>query len=68
MDIPTEEDDDPEEMEVSVPPDHPASLEQCDHLNCSNETERQRICSRCDPIMRAESPNVCSHCETSITD
>lgn len=53
-----------------LPPDHPASVQRCDHGNCQRETpdRGQRICERCDPIMLAGHNDTCSGCGASISD
>lgn len=58
---------DEDEIEL-LPPDHPASTQQCDHPNCSKETPgaRERICDGCTEIMRPETPNECELCGASI--
>lgn len=62
-------DDSGENDAVMLDPEHPASLEQCDHLNCKNESPGpQRICDACDKIMLGGHPSECTHCGTSIRD
>jgi hypothetical protein len=64
----SETDDEPESGVELYPPDHPSSVQQCDHTHCSHETpeDRQRICDDCIEVMRRGTPNECSYCGFSV--
>jgi hypothetical protein len=51
-----------------LPPDHPASVEQCDHTGCTRDSPDGRLCEQCDPIMLATAPDECSYCGASVVD
>lgn len=63
------EEEDEKERGGRVDPDHPASVEQCDHLRCDRPSpDGTRLCEDCVPVMLVTEPDECPICGVTVRD